>query len=221
MPSQPLKPIILGEFGAEHAAYPQSSDAVAALVHWQIESCAYGFAGWLNWTWDTTEQPEFWNAREDDGAIEEAMAPITRPDPCAAGRVELPTDLAAGARATASHSIAGSGPAKAVDGLPTTIWNAGAGPVEWLQLDLRGTHRVDEIRLSVAQEPSGPTTHRVLVRGATGAWRVIATLRGMTSDGQVLVVHPSTALRGVRFVRIETTRSPSWVAWREVSVLGG
>jgi hypothetical protein len=59
------------------------ADAAAALKAWQIGGCAYHVKGWLLWTWDTDEAPDGWNALESDGSINRALAPVSRPDPCA------------------------------------------------------------------------------------------------------------------------------------------
>jgi Cellulase (glycosyl hydrolase family 5) len=81
---QEQKPIVMGEFGAFRHAYPTAASAADALVALQRESCAYGIAGWLLWTWDTSNQPDpLWNALDDNGALERALAPTGRPDPCA------------------------------------------------------------------------------------------------------------------------------------------
>jgi hypothetical protein len=79
------KPIVMGEFGAFHFAFPTASVAAAELVEWQRRSCAFGIDGWLLWTWDTGPQPDgwLWNALDDGGVIERALAPKTRPNPCA------------------------------------------------------------------------------------------------------------------------------------------
>ena len=78
------KPIVMGEFGAFRHAYPTAASAVDALVALQKESCTYGIAGWLLWTWDTSNQPDpLWNALDDNGALEHALGPADRPDPCA------------------------------------------------------------------------------------------------------------------------------------------
>ena len=79
---QQQKPILMGESSAYKWAYPLLSDAAAGLQSWQIQSCAYGFKGWLLWTWDTDEQPEIWNALSQGGAINHALSPVSRPDPC-------------------------------------------------------------------------------------------------------------------------------------------
>lgn len=76
------KPIIMGEFGAEISRFASINTAANALVDWQVESCKYGFDGWIFWTWDLTEQPDFFNAQMQDGAINGVVAPLARPDPC-------------------------------------------------------------------------------------------------------------------------------------------
>jgi hypothetical protein len=37
------------------------------------ESCVYALDGWLFWTWDTSEEPDFFNALQDNRQIEEAL----------------------------------------------------------------------------------------------------------------------------------------------------
>jgi hypothetical protein len=80
---QRQKPVLMGEYGAFTWAYPLVSDAAAGLQDWQIQSCAYNFDGWLLWTWDTNEQLGIWNGLSQGGAINQSLAPATRPDPCA------------------------------------------------------------------------------------------------------------------------------------------
>ena len=80
---QQQKPIILGEFGAFRHAYPTATAAADALLALQQESCSYAIAGWLLWTWDTTEQPDLWTATDADELLEQALSPAQRPDPCA------------------------------------------------------------------------------------------------------------------------------------------
>jgi len=76
------KPIIMGEYGANRSIYSSSALAAKALVNWQVDSCKYGFDGWLLWTWDIHDDPGFYFALEDDGRINLALAPANRPDPC-------------------------------------------------------------------------------------------------------------------------------------------
>ncbi len=76
------KPIIMGEFGGATANFASVDAAAQKFASWQAESCAYGFDGWIFWTWDTTEQSDFLNALQGNSSIERALAPVNRPDPC-------------------------------------------------------------------------------------------------------------------------------------------
>ena len=76
------KPVMMGEFGAFRSVYPDEDTSAQALKSWQVESCSYGFKGWLLWTWDSDEQPELWNGLSDTGAINTSLAPVSRPNPC-------------------------------------------------------------------------------------------------------------------------------------------
>lgn len=78
------KPVLLGEFGAPTAVYGTTQQAAGALKNWQIESCPYGFGGWLTWTWDTEEASGYWTATSGDSAADHSLAPANRADPCGA-----------------------------------------------------------------------------------------------------------------------------------------
>jgi hypothetical protein len=79
------KPLLLGEFGAYTFAYPTVADAAAGLQVIQRESCAWGFDGWLLWTWDTPTPvwPQMWSAVSADGYLARALGPRARPEACA------------------------------------------------------------------------------------------------------------------------------------------
>lgn len=76
------KPIVMGEFGGEVSRFSSIEDAAHTFIDWQVESCAHGFDGWIFWTWDLNEQPDFFNALIQEGAINGVLAPVIRPDPC-------------------------------------------------------------------------------------------------------------------------------------------
>jgi hypothetical protein len=132
-----------------------------------------------------------------------------------------PANLATGAAARASSSLPGAGPQLAVDGDPGTTWNAGAGPPAWIEVDLGRAREIAVVRLRVTQSPEGRTVHRLLARGpgTSGQWVVLEVFRGSTADSQALEWRPATALSGIRELRVETSASPSWVAWREIEIL--
>jgi hypothetical protein len=220
LPAVTEKPVLLGEFGAEHGPYPGIDHAVGVLVDWQVESCAHGFDGWMVWTWDTAEQPEFWTAVDEDMAIAGALSPSVRPDPCSTGDLSLSLELAQGAGVEVSTATEEDPGANAVDGLADTVWNSGSPALQWIVVDLGAERVVESIQLLVAQDPAGPTTHVVSVRGDPGDWVELPALTGETSDGQWIEVPLPEPLSGVRFVGVETRESPSFVAWREISIRG-
>jgi hypothetical protein len=127
-------------------------------------------------------------------------------------------NAALGRPVTASGKLAGFGPSQAVDGDFDAPWNAGDGPVQWIEIAFDGTTDVTEIRLTVAQSPAGPTVHRVLGRTAGGDLAQLHRFEGVTQDLQVLNYAPATPWQDLRAIRIETRESPSWVAWREIEV---
>lgn len=215
------KPIIMGEFGGEVARFTSLDAAAQRFVDWQAESCQYGFDGWIFWTWDLTEQPDFFNALMGEGQIEKSLAPVTRVDVCSgAPSAKAPIDLALNARVQASLSLPGQPPTNAVDGAAAIQWGAGSGPPQWIQIDLAKPSTITVIRLTVAQYPAGQTVHQIWAGGSNESLRLIHEFDGTTTDNQVLEFKPPTALAGMQYVRIVTTQSPSWVAWKEIEVIG-
>ncbi len=79
-------PVVMGEFGAFRFAYADAAAGARALAHWQADSCAYGFEGWLVWLW-ARRDGEVFGAREGGDAIAELLSPRERPDPCDASGV--------------------------------------------------------------------------------------------------------------------------------------
>jgi F5/8 type C domain len=109
--------------------------------------------------------------------------------------------------------------AAAVDGSLESFWSAGAFGRQWIEIDLGVPTPVAALRLYASQSPSGLTAHRVTGRSdGSVSEQLLHEFSGRTSDRQML---DSSLLgdRVVRFVRVETTSSPSWVAWREIEVL--
>jgi hypothetical protein len=75
------KPIIMGEFGAFKSQFGTTQRGAATLQDWQIESCQYGFDGWLLWHWDTVDA-NIWNALDGGEFIAKTLSPLEMPDPC-------------------------------------------------------------------------------------------------------------------------------------------
>ena len=107
----------------------------------------------------------------------------------------------------------------AVDGDPNTQWSAGGFPIQWIEVDLGAAYTIGEIRLTVGQWPSGDTVHQLWVGTTQDAMQLAYEFRGHEYDYDVLNFVPAAPQTNIRFVRIVTTESPSWVSWREIEVL--
>jgi branched-chain amino acid transport system substrate-binding protein len=97
------KPLLMGEFGAGNG--PPSLLA-AILQDWQITSCAYGFSGWILWTWDVTLL--------GDESIDRALRPLDRADPC------RPAESARASPRTTIAPVGAARRVKIVSSLPMT-----------------------------------------------------------------------------------------------------
>jgi len=120
-----------------------------------------------------------------------------------------------------SIALPGNGGDLAVDGNPDTWWSSGAGAPQWIEIDLGAAYNIQSIRLLTSQFPSGLTVHKVRGKG-TGvqdAYVLLNTFEGITDDTQVLSFTPAQPRKGIRYLRIETLDSPSWVAWREIEII--
>ncbi|MGH2606503.1 MAG: discoidin domain-containing protein, partial [Anaerolineales bacterium] len=147
------------------------------------------------------------------------MAPTHQTDPCRPASIAN-ENLAFGAPARASRSLPDQPPGLAVDEDTGAVWNSGGGPQQWIEIDLGAPMDIGRIVLTVSQYPDGPTVHQIWVRGPGHSLRLAYEFRGETRDSQALEFVPTPALAGVQFVRILTTASPSWVAWKEIEVYG-
>jgi predicted amidohydrolase YtcJ len=138
------------------------------------------------------------------------------------GPVETPSPAptsAAGFSVTASASLPEGPPSNAIDRDRQTVWNSGSAPEQWIQIDLGAPRSLAAVRLVTSQSPSGATVHQVWVGDSQTNLRLAHEFKGQTQDFQELSYTPSAPATNVRFIRIVTTESPSWVAWREIEIV--
>ena len=108
----------------------------------------------------------------------------------------------------------------AVDGDVDSIWNSNRASLGWFLITLDGPYLVDRVEMVVAQTPAGPTTHELWLGDGSGTRTLYKRLiNAPTEDGETLNVAIDPPRR-VNEVLIRTVDSPSWVAWRELRVLG-
>ncbi len=211
------KPLVMGELALFRSAYPSLHVGAQAVVDWQTVSCAAGYDGWLTWHWDgdEIEGDGLWGS--DGTLLGEVLAPASHPDPCATVTVPNP-NLAFGKPVTSSASLPGEPATNAVDGSGAQ-WGSGGDAPQWLEIDLGSVVEVGSVRLTVAQFPDGATVHQVYGGVTSPAATLLHTFDGVTAEGDELV-HEFVTPPSVRYLRVLTTASPSWVSWREVEVYG-
>jgi predicted amidohydrolase YtcJ len=129
-------------------------------------------------------------------------------------------NLALAKPVTASSLTLVDMPKNAVDGNLETVWNAEESSPQWIQIDLGAESTISSIRLTVAQYPNGTTSHQILAGASASELKPVREISGYTSDNDVLEIIPDKPLSGIRFIKVLTTQSPSWVAWREIEVFG-
>jgi len=119
---------------------------------------------------------------------------------------------------TASAALPDQPAKNAVDGSLDTWWSAGLDAPQWIQIDLGASSTVSAIRLVVSQYPEGDTSHQIWVGADENQLTLVHTFDGFTKDLDALEFTPPAPLTGIRYMRIVTTLSPSWVSWREIEI---
>lgn len=114
---------------------------------------------------------------------------------------------------SASNTLSGSPPSNTVDGNSSTTWNAGNIAPQWIELDLGQTRTISTIQLIANQSPNGITNHIITLKNASGQDVSSRTLNCNTTWGQILNAKYSSPVQNVRYIRVTTTQSPSWIAW--------
>ena len=118
-----------------------------------------------------------------------------------------------------SHTAYGYSKAAAVDGNPRTQWSSGAGPTQWIEIDLQANYDIAEILLIPGLVMPGVTIHRVLgAPAALSEFHTLYVFDSQVSDSPLLAYAASAAWQNVRIVRIETTYSPASIGWREIEI---
>ncbi len=130
-----------------------------------------------------------------------------------------PTDIKIIAvSATASATSPGFTPSAVIDGDLNVNWSAGASAPQWVQIDLGQNYSISRIKLNTSQSPSGNTIHQIYMGLQPQPTMLVTTFSQFTLDRQWLEQPFSPAISNVRYVKVLTTSSPSWVSWFEIEV---
>ena len=95
-------------------------------------------------------------------------------------------------------------------------WSSGGFAPQHFDIDLGAPQTISGMSLTVNQSPAGNTVHRIYAGSTPDPTTLVRELSGFTTNGDVLTPTFAPALTGVRYVRVETTVSPSWVAWSSI-----
>ncbi len=126
----------------------------------------------------------------------------------------MPSIKIAPVGATASSAYDPFVPGQAIDGVASSPWIGYSTP-QWIEVDLGSVVPLKKIRLLTSQNPGGNTTHVVTGDVSAAPTTTLQTFSGNTTDYQWLEASWDTPVN-VRYVRITTTSSPSWVSWHEL-----
>lgn len=158
-------------------------------------------------------------------SINNTPTPTVSNTPTPTGNIQSCTDAAPSAGeslisqnvlTTASNTLSGSPSSYAVDGNTSTTWNAGNGATQWIELDLGQNRTISSLQLIVNQSPNGITNHVISLKNTNNQEISSRTLNCNTSWGQILNIKYSSPVSNVRYIRVTTAQSPSWVAWFEI-----
>jgi hypothetical protein len=123
--------------------------------------------------------------------------------------------------ASRTWNTPGYEPDQAVDGSRWTYWSSGDYAPQWIAVDLEAPYPLSKIRADITQLPDGYTVHEIWVAGPNpkDEFQLLQTFAGFTKDLDILEAPGPPQL--VEYIEVETTQSPSWVAWREIEALSG
>jgi len=118
-----------------------------------------------------------------------------------------------------SSSSGGNASNLAFDGDLDTAWNQVGYAPAWVSVDLGSISTVNNIVFNVSQSPDGDTAHYVYSSIDGINWQQVDNFNFYTSNHQEFTRN-YTNLNGIRYLKVLTTSSPSWVSWYEISVFG-
>jgi hypothetical protein len=154
----------------------------------------------------------------------------TNPTPAITAMYPFPTpdtpyiNLALGKIVRTSRSRDDLPAEMAVDGIAAmdlpNWWAAGDYATQWIEIDLGAPTTIYLLRLITSQDPNGRTVHLVYGRPPGGGESLLHQFEGITEDGSILTVTPDIPWESIQYLRVETTSTPSWVAWREIEIYG-
>ncbi|MBN1598071.1 MAG: amidohydrolase family protein [Bacteroidales bacterium] len=119
-----------------------------------------------------------------------------------------------------SDYLEGNTPDLAYDNDEETYWNASDYPPQWILIDLQQNYHIESIDLVVDMWPEGYTVHQLYAKDDqfSSDFELLQEFAGNTINYQHLTHFLSPSDGPYRFIKVLTTESPSWVAWKEIYI---
>ena len=135
--------------------------------------------------------------------------------------VHASATLVSNLSATASTTQSNSNVTNLLDNNPITTWNAGQAAPAWIMLNLTQPSTINQLKLTTNQSSSGRLTFTISGGSSPTSLRHLTTIDQITTNKQVLTIPLLSPASNIMYLKIETTRSPSWVSWSDISVYAG
>lgn len=120
--------------------------------------------------------------------------------------------------ASASSTYGSQLPKLAIDNDPNTAWISGTGGSQWIEIDLGSVKEIHKIRLLTEQSITENTEHKIFTGTSPSPTNLSDTISGITSTAQWIEKNFLPTPLVARYIKIETSISSSWRAWREIEI---
>jgi hypothetical protein len=119
----------------------------------------------------------------------------------------------------ASNYLNDQTPDRAFDKNIETNWGAGDDAPQWIEFDLGKEILLGSMELIVDQWPEGITVHQIWAKNSDpkSSYKLIHEFNQSTAFGDTLIFYSPFDILPFRHFIIQTTESPSWVSWKEIS----
>jgi len=130
---------------------------------------------------------------------------------------EAQTNLALRKTVNASGNYKDQVAANAVDGNSSTTWNSGGFPMQWIRVELGGSFMVSKVKVKANVQPNQQVNFNVIVFFSNGKYK-IENWTGNWIKGEWFACPLGQSYSNVIAVKLEVTKSTSWVALYELEV---
>ena len=124
------------------------------------------------------------------------------------------------AKASNTYRESEFGPGNLYDNNPGTLWNSCGYAPQWVVFEFFEKKEISLIKLYVAQTPAGEAEHRIYFAGGDKKFFEVGKINQLSKEGDILSFKSPEEYKTteVKYLKIQTLKSPSWIAWKEIEV---